>query len=104
VVRSDVATASPWASSLQHTTTFAPAVTNSCAQPLPIPLLPPVTITTLSAYRKQDIISPSRVFVSLPFGEKASVFSQQSAFCQQRGRLVQRLPKENRPISCTRNI
>src|SRR5438876_10664768 len=52
IVRKDVATAAPSSSSLQHTTTLAPALTNSRAQPLPIPLLPPVTITTLSAYRR----------------------------------------------------
>src|SRR2546422_9569962 len=57
IVRKDAATAPPSSSSLQHTTTLAPALTNSCAQPLPIPLLPPVTITTLSAYRKLDILT-----------------------------------------------
>src|SRR5882724_9755157 len=55
IARKDAATAAPWSSSLQHTTTLDPALTNSYAQPLPIPLLPPVTITTLSAYRKHVI-------------------------------------------------
>src|SRR4030095_6274513 len=63
IVLSIAATAAPWASSLQHTTTLAPAFTNSCAQPLPIPLLPPVTITTLSAYRKEVILPPPRVVI-----------------------------------------
>ena len=38
----------PSSSLLQQITTCAPALTNSRAHPLPMPLLPPVMITTLS--------------------------------------------------------
>src|SRR5258705_6365929 len=70
IARKDAATAAPSSSSLQHTTTLAPALTNSCAQPLPIPLLPPVTITTFSAYRKPVIFSPPRVAHFAPSSAK----------------------------------
>jgi hypothetical protein len=79
IVLSIAATAAPWASSLQQTTTLAPAFTNSCAHPLPMPLLPPVTITTLSAYRK-DVILHSATRRHSPVA-KLDVHGQPKAFC-----------------------
>src|SRR6185369_10648723 len=44
------ATDSPSCALRAQKTTFAPACTKVCAQPLPMPLLPPVMITTLYVY------------------------------------------------------
>jgi hypothetical protein len=47
----------PSSSLLQQRITFAPALTNSYAQPLPMPLLLPVITATLSTYRELVIES-----------------------------------------------